>query len=272
MNAIPLPASCTDVCDSPSSTQVPGPAGADGADGAAGSNGLSAVSLTTAQFTQPAVNSNVTVSVGSSSWMAIGQVVFVQNGGYYSVQSLPDSTSVSLKNLGYDGNAAPTTIIAALNTVSTSGPKGADGATPTVTIDDVSPTTSKGDLMVDNGANSPSPSVVRLPAPTNGYVFVADSGQASGWLGTSPKLTATSSLNFSSVTAGAIEDLTIALVGAAVGDPVSLGIPFPYPDDKLAFLAFVSAADVVTVRAYNFTSLSSGNPAAANFTVRINKL
>jgi len=44
-----------------------------------------------------------------------------------------------------------------------------------VTIDQITPTTTKGDLLVEDGAN-----VVRLGVGTNGQVLVADSAQATG--------------------------------------------------------------------------------------------
>ncbi len=162
-------------------TQVPGPAGADGTDGTDGTDGVDAFTFTTAQFTQPAINSNVTVDVIDSTWMAIGQVLYVQNAGYYTVQSKPTVTSVSLKNLGYTGNVAPTTIVASGQEVSPAGIKGdtgAAGATPT--FNSLSPTTTKGDIIVDNGANNPLASDVRLAAGSNGQILTAKSTQATG--------------------------------------------------------------------------------------------
>ena len=44
-----------------------------------------------------------------------------------------------------------------------------------VDIDDVTPTTTKGDILVENGSN-----VVRLPIGSNGQILTADSGEASG--------------------------------------------------------------------------------------------
>src|SRR4029079_18546714 len=45
---------------------------------------------------------------------------------------------------------------------------------------EISPTTTKGDLIVDNGANSPSANDVRLAVGTNGQIPVADSTAGSG--------------------------------------------------------------------------------------------
>lgn len=96
--------------------------GTNGVDGAAGS---SAFTTTTASFIQPAVAATVVVAVASTAWMAVGQIVFVQNGGHYQVTAIGSSISVTLSNLGYTGNAAPTTVIATAGKVSPSGAQGA---------------------------------------------------------------------------------------------------------------------------------------------------
>jgi len=107
----------------------PGPVGPAGPAGTPGIDGVDAFTLTTAQFVQPAVSDFVTVSVENSMWIASGQIVYVQNGGYYSVVSAPSSVSVTLFNLGYTGNAAPTSIIAATSKMSPGGLIGPTGAT-----------------------------------------------------------------------------------------------------------------------------------------------
>lgn len=70
-------------------------------------DGINAFTTTTATFVQPAVNANVTVDVEDSRWIAPTQIVFQEAGGYYEVISIPSDTSVTLKNLGYADNAAP---------------------------------------------------------------------------------------------------------------------------------------------------------------------
>lgn len=157
-----------------------GPPGPTGAAGSNGSNGINSFTTTTAGFTMPAVSASVTVAVADSTWMAIGQVVYVTTAGYFSVNSTPTTASASLTNLGYTGNAAPTTVIGNTKTVSPGGVKGADGAAGSATLNQLSPTTTKGDIIVDNGANNPLASDVRLAAGANGTVFVSDSAQATG--------------------------------------------------------------------------------------------
>ncbi len=174
-------ADCCSPCPEVPITQIPGPAGEDGENGTNGTDGINAFTLTTAGFTMPNVEALVTVDVEDSTWMAVGQVIFVENAGYFRVDSLPDGTSVSLLNLGYTGNVAPATIVATAQAVSPGGLKGVDGTTPpTNTLNDLSPTTTKGDILVDNGTNNPDASLVRLSAGADGSTFVTDSSQPTG--------------------------------------------------------------------------------------------
>lgn len=166
---------CCQACDSPVTTQVPGPAGAAGAPGTNGTNGRNAYTTTAAQFTMPAVSANVSVQVVSSDWATVGQVVVLSTAGSFSVNSKPDATHISLTNLGYSGNAAPTTVIATSQTVSPGGLRGPTGASGANTLNDISPTMTKGDLIVDNGANNPLASDTRLPAGADKLVLTADS-------------------------------------------------------------------------------------------------
>ncbi len=64
-------------------------------------------------------------------WIGIGQVIFVETGGYYAVVSVPNSVSVQLQNLGYTGNAVAGTSIGAAK-VSPGGIKGTDGSIVTL--------------------------------------------------------------------------------------------------------------------------------------------
>jgi hypothetical protein len=109
-------------------TGVTGPAGPMGAPGATGAAGVNAYTTTAGSFTQPASGSNTTtIALGNSSWMSVGQVVFLTSGGYYSVASTPTGTSAVLTNLGYTGNAPSGTTIATAQAVSPAGLIGATG-------------------------------------------------------------------------------------------------------------------------------------------------
>jgi hypothetical protein len=100
--------------------------------GATGSGGAGKNAFTNlaANFTQPAVNATVSINVGSSAWMAVGQVIFVQGGGYYSVSSITDLTDAIVTNLGYVGNAAPSATVTSGSTVAVT-PGGLAGAAGT---------------------------------------------------------------------------------------------------------------------------------------------
>jgi hypothetical protein len=84
-------------------------------------------------------------------------------------------------------------------------------------------------------------------------------------------LTATGVLNFPSTAAGTSSDLTIALVGAADGDIVALGVPIAAQNANSCYTAFVSAAGVVTVRFNNYQLLTAIDPASGTFRVSVLK-
>lgn len=170
---------CCRPCQDVPVEQVPGPRGPAGANGTNGTNGKNSFTTTTSLFVMPVTSSSVNVNVVDSSWIGIGQVVFVSAAGYMEATPLT-ATSVSLTNLGYSGNLAPGIVVGSGQSVSPGGLQGPEGTPPTVLLNDLSPTTTKGDLMVDNGANSPNASVVRMAAGTNKNVIHADSGQPLG--------------------------------------------------------------------------------------------
>lgn len=115
--------SCTD----PIVQNIPGPQGNPGINGTNGTNGVNAFTTTTTPFIQPAVSGTVNVSVLSSVWMATGEPIFIAIGGSYLVTAIVDALTITVQNLGYVGNAVPTTVIASASQVTPSGIKGADG-------------------------------------------------------------------------------------------------------------------------------------------------
>lgn len=124
---------------------VPGPQGppgtgtpTPGASGPAGPAGASAISTTTATFTVPAISASSTVVVNTTAWMAGGMWVYLAGAGFYTIQSVIDSTHASITNTGAPNNAlfgatvaAPATLAPAGQTGST-GPLGVTGATGAV--------------------------------------------------------------------------------------------------------------------------------------------
>ncbi|MCA9327717.1 collagen-like protein, partial [Candidatus Saccharibacteria bacterium] len=120
---------------SPGLPGSPGPPGIDGGigvNGTDGTDGINAYTVTTANFTQPDTGENATVVVANSLWMSPGQVMYVENGGYYEVVEIPSSTSVVLQNLGYSTNTANGTLIDAPAIVTPGGLQGPPGVNNTL--------------------------------------------------------------------------------------------------------------------------------------------
>lgn len=171
-------------CDDVVVSQVPGPAGANGADGAAGTNGVNSYTALTAQFTMPALAASGVADVGTSAWASVGQVVYLQNAGWLRIAAKPSATQLTLTNIEtateYTENVAAATIVPVASTISPGGLQGPSGATPGASLDSISPTTTRGDLIVDNGANNPLASTIRVGVGTNGQLLAANSAQPSG--------------------------------------------------------------------------------------------
>lgn len=103
--------------------------GTAGPTGATGPQGISSFTATTAGFTQPGSGATVSVSVGTTAWMASGQAIYMVGGGYYTVSSITNSTTVVLNNTGVSGNASPGATVSSPAVVSPAGPQGTTGAT-----------------------------------------------------------------------------------------------------------------------------------------------
>lgn len=103
-------------------TQIAAP-GEDGVDGVDGTDALAYTTLTNS-FTQPASSSSVSVVVGDTNFMAVGEVVYVSGGGYYSVASITDATHASLTNLGYSVNTAAAATVGAGGKIVAGGVEG----------------------------------------------------------------------------------------------------------------------------------------------------
>lgn len=163
---------------------VPGPRGATGAAGTNGSNGKDAFTTTPTGFTVPAVSANVNVEVADSTWMGVGQPIFVQFAGSgFEVVSKPDSTHVTLMNTGATDNVAPGTVIPA-TTLTPGGIPGLPGSLSGVAGGDLKGNypnpqiliaNAKGSLIVGNGTDS-----VALAAAADGTRPMYDSAQPTG--------------------------------------------------------------------------------------------
>ena len=162
---------------------APGPRGLPGTNGTNGTDGTNAYTTTSGVFTMPAVSSTVSVSVGSTAWLSTGQTVYVQTAGYMTVSSVTDATTVVLTNLGYTGNAAPTTSIPTGRQFSAAGVKGQDGALTGTAGGDLTGSypnprldLDKGELFTGTGASTSA----TLPAGSDGTILHANSAEPTG--------------------------------------------------------------------------------------------
>jgi hypothetical protein len=77
---------------------------------------------------------------------------------------------------------------------------------------------------------------------------------------------ASAALDFPVINTNLSTSLTIAVAGAAVGDPVILGVPTALTGNGRLFQAWVSAANTVTVQ---FTNTTGGNDNLGSDTFKV---
>jgi len=152
-----------------------GPAGAAGSNGTNGSNGVNAYAFTTAGFTVPSVNQNVSLSVDNATPWATGMIIFVQVAGYYEVVGTSGGT-INAKNLGYTGNAAVGQAIATNRLIAGAGIQGATGTSGTT----FSGFTNAGDIITRDGSAQTVLSVDSTPDTTKA-LFQHSSGNKITW-------------------------------------------------------------------------------------------
>ena len=87
-----------------------GPQGLNGINGLNGTNGVNAFTTLTASFVQPNVGSSRTISVGDSSWIALGQNIYIAQAGYYQVLAIVSSTSITIELVNADLVASGSTV------------------------------------------------------------------------------------------------------------------------------------------------------------------
>lgn len=95
--------------------------------GYGGLSGQASYTDTTANFTVPAVNSNVTIAVTNTGFMSADAPLFIEGAGAYLVVTVNNVNSVTVKNTGATGNAAPSTIINSGAMVAAAGVNGVNG-------------------------------------------------------------------------------------------------------------------------------------------------
>ena len=124
-------APCVPCCSTPQVTNVPGVEGPAGTNGANGINAFT--TLTGGGLTVPAVGSTVTATVANSQWCVVGQNVIAAGPANFLVTAVPSAVSVTLEFLGYPGDVAPTTVIAAGVELAPAGQRGGSSVNVTFT-------------------------------------------------------------------------------------------------------------------------------------------
>lgn len=111
------PLNCCSSCGTPTVTGTPG------------LTGQSAFTFTAATFVVPALGAQVTVTEDNTEWMAVGQTVFMPGVGLFTVDTIVDSTHVTLTYVNTSTNTATgnTVAIDTLVTCACTGANGADG-------------------------------------------------------------------------------------------------------------------------------------------------
>ncbi len=92
-------------------------------------DGTTGVSTTSSSFIQPTCSMSVTIMVDTTAWIVPGQIIFIQNGGYYVVQTIVNSMLVTLINPCFEGNAIPGSTVASPALVGPGGQHGPSGGT-----------------------------------------------------------------------------------------------------------------------------------------------
>ena len=80
-------------------------------------------------------------------------------------------------------------------------------------------------------------------------------------------VTALATLDFPNTAAGACSDLTMDAPGVKDGDVISLAVPAGSVPANGSFFAWVSDADVVTIRYTNNSAATAYNPASGDFRI-----
>ena len=73
--------------------------------------GQSAYTQTTADFTVPAIDATVEIAVGDTQWLVAGLYIYIEGAGYYQIDTILTTTTLTVENTGFEGNAVATTVI-----------------------------------------------------------------------------------------------------------------------------------------------------------------
>jgi hypothetical protein len=259
-------ASCSNVVQ-----LIAGPQGQPGTNGTNGTDGVSSFTLLTLPFTMPAEGANATATVEDTSWIASGEVLYLQSVGYLEAQTITNATQVVLKNLedtatlAYTDNVAPGTVVALGNKLSVGGLQGPAGASGL-------PLTTRGDLVVRDAATN-----VRLPVGAANTVLGSD-GTDPGWTQVSLTAAVTGILPVANGgTASATAAAARTALGLAIGTDVqaynallaALATLAPTVADTLVYTTGVNTVTTASLTAFARTLLDDADAAAARTTLGV---
>lgn len=103
-----------------------------------GENGINALATLTAALVVPAINANVLADVTTSAWMTVGQYVYLQGAGIFTVVSKPSTEQVTLRYEDFTTNTQVGTNIPINSQISPSGPEPTYASDPLLSGNDLS--------------------------------------------------------------------------------------------------------------------------------------
>lgn len=190
--------------------------------------------LTTANYTQPAASSNVTVSVRNSRLYPVGAFVFVETGGQYEVISKPSNISLQIRNTGASGNASPAATINSGSRIYVSGSQGPAGDAATISVGTTTTLSAGASATVTNSGTSSAATlnfgIPQGTAGADGRTILNGTGAPASGLGTDGDFYIDTDADaiYGPKTAGAWGSAT-SLIGTAGADGVSgFGLDFTY--------------------------------------------
>ena len=268
-----------------------GPQGFLGIDGTDGTNGINAFTTLTASFVQPnqepTAGSSVTISVQTSSWIAVGQIIYISQAGYYRVTAINSATSIVVTLVVIDLISPGVTVSSARKISSSSAA--------------ITPVTISNSIDINANYNGVNPALrvsgsntlpllqvdavlnkvgVNLSPVAGGktltvggsFEVTGDSFVSSGFVSTSrlrvgsgsPAGELTKLLFFSptvtvtlSGTVGAVQLISATCTGAAIGDVVTIGYapnPGSLIENYVSLSAVVPTANVVKIFLQNYST------------------